>query len=473
MNDVNNMRDTPHDAQLEASAHAPDAATAAPKPEEAAPAAPLAPSGGEGPRVRAAHAMHETLETTADEPRADAHPPEPEGAAVAAEPEEAAVAAAAVVGVRFIEAGPISYCSPGELLLGVGDYVIVHTDRGDRLGWVVLAPDQILAGRPDGPLRVIERIASEPDVHQWQQQRERAKEDISRAQALAARSDPRLRVAAITYDLSGTRGELTFTAPERVDYRWFEQQLTELLAARFTVSQVGDRDRAKATAGLDICGRELCCASWMTEFPAISIRLAKEQDLPPNPTKISGVCGRLLCCLAFEVDAYRELRGDLPKAGKRITTPIGRAKVLSVNSLRQVVRLRFDETGEVVEMSADELRKQYGTAVRPEELEPVVEEPARRRDRRNQDTMFASMELVSAPAARAATEAVAALELTTDLPDAVATPTEDFDAAVDADGMPKRRRRGRRREGPGDTTDTSATPTADDAPADHVDASAD
>ncbi|MSQ36611.1 MAG: hypothetical protein EXR63_05690 [Dehalococcoidia bacterium] len=458
------MNDTPESP----TANAPRTDASAPQPEETAAAAPLAHSVGEGPGVRA-------FDDSVAEYRDQLNDPP----STPAEREGAAVAAAAVVGVRFIEAGAISYCSPGELLLGVGDYVIVHTDRGDRLGWIVLAPDQILAGRPEGPLRVIERIASEPDVHQWQQQRERAKEDISRAQALAARSDPRLRVAAITYDLSGTRGELTFTAPERVDHRWFEQQLTELLAARITVTQVGDRDRAKATAGIDICGRELCCASWMTEFPAISIRLAKEQDLPPNPTKISGVCGRLLCCLAFEVDAYRELRGDLPKTGKRITTPIGRAKVLSVNSLRQVVRLRFDETGEIVEMSADELRKQYGTAVRPEELEPIVEEPARRRDRRNQDTMFATMELVTAPPPRAAAEAAATLELDAGAAPALADADADAAGGEDAETGPKRRRRGRRggrghrRDGTSDATDASAPPTGFDAPADHVDASAD
>ncbi|MBM4415893.1 MAG: hypothetical protein FJ035_06560 [Chloroflexi bacterium] len=384
------------------------------------------------------------------------------------EQEEAAVAAS--VGVRFVEAGPLSYCSPGELALGVGDYVVVHTDRGDRLGWVVLAPDQVLAGRPEGPLRVIDRIATEADVRQWQQQRDRAQEDTGRAQALATRSNPRVRVAALTYDLSGTRGEITFSAPEHIDFRWFEQQLSELLAARISVKQVGDRDRAKAIGGFGLCGRDLCCASWMTEFPAISIRLAKEQDLPPNPTKISGVCGRLLCCLTFEVDAYRELRGDLPKTGKRITTPVGRAKVLSVNALRQVVRLRFDETGEIVEMPADELRRQYGTAVRPEELEPVIEEPARRRDQRNRDTMFATMERVDAPAARVAMGVDAALELV----GASGAPAPgDSDVAANgkaAEGATKRRRRGRRggggrrREG----ADASGAPAAD-APAPELD----
>jgi cell fate regulator YaaT (PSP1 superfamily) len=386
--------------------------------------APLARAAGEGPGVRA------------PDDDADDLPP--------------------VAGVRFIEAGPISYCSPGDLQLGPGDYVVVRQDGGERLGWVVLAPDQVLAGRPPGPLRVIDRIATEADIRAWQQQRERAQEDLGRAQALAARSDPRLRVAHLGYDLAGARGEIMFTAPERVDVRWLEQQLTDLLGARITAAQVGDRDRAKAAGGFGLCGRDLCCSTWMTEFPAISIRLAKEQDLPPNPTKISGVCGRLLCCLAFEVDAYRELRGDLPKTGKRVTTPAGRAKVLSVNALRQVVRLRFDDTGEIVEIAADELRAQFGTAVRPEELEPIVEEPARRRDRRNRDTMVATIEPVTAP------PAVIDLELDSDAD----VPGDEADAASDAteaEGPARRRRRGRRggrgrrRDATAGTADAEAT----------------
>ena len=184
-------------------------------------------------------------------------------------------------------------------------------------------------------------------------------------------------LATITYDLAGRQGELTFSAPERVEHRWLEQQASDLLGAKLQVTQVGDRDRAKAAGGFGLCGRDLCCSSWMTEFPAISIKMAKEQDLPPNPTKISGVCGRLLCCLSFEVEAYRELRGDLPRVGKRVTTPVGRAKVLSINSLQQRVRLRLDDTGEVLEMHADDLRAQFGTTVRPEELEQTVEEIGR------------------------------------------------------------------------------------------------
>ena len=357
-----------------------------------------------------------------------------------------------VVGIRFIEAGPISYCTPGDYALGTGDYVVVRFDRGEQLGWVVLAADQIIAGNlPQGPVRVVDRIATAEDVAAWEHNRERAAEDRGSAQALAARNDPRVRVASVTYDLAGRNAEVTFSAPERIEHRWMEQQLGEQFRANIHVTQVGDRDRAAAAGGQDVCGRALCCSSWMTEFPAISIKMAKDQDLPPNPSKISGVCGRLLCCLSFEVEAYRELRGDLPKVGKRVTTPVGRAKVLSVNSLKQLVRLRFDETGEIVEIDADTLRAQYGSAVRPEELEAQIEEPLRRRDRMLQDNLVAVM----APVER--TEYVPQAmpvrvqrDIEIGFTEAVASDAEAAEGAGEAgDDEPRRRRRRGRRGGRG------------------------
>ncbi len=302
-----------------------------------------------------------------------------------------------LAGVRFTEAGPVSYCSAGELALGVGDYVIVSTDRGERLGWVVIAPDQVLSGNPPGPLRVIARLASEEDVTAWRDARARAKEDHGRAQDLAARSDSRLRVASLDYDLAGGFCEITFAAKERVDHAWFERQARDLLGCDVRVEQVGDRDRAKAMGGLGVCGLALCCSTWQTEFPSISIKMAKEQDLPPNPSKISGVCGRLLCCLSYEVESYRELRGDLPKVGRRVSTPVGNARVTSVNALTQMVRLRM-ESGQNIDIPADELRAQYGTAVRPADLQEEVEAPIRSRDDALRDALIARLTPVDAPA---------------------------------------------------------------------------
>ena len=335
-----------------------------------------------------------------------------------------------IIGVRFTEAGPVTYCRADALDLGIGDYVIVRSERGERLGWVVIAPDQVLASEHQGPMRVIDRLATESDVDAWRANRSRAEEDIGRAQALAARSDPRVRVASIEYDLAGKRCELTFTAGERIQHEWLRRECATLLDADVHIEQVGDRDRAKAAGGVDVCGRALCCSSWMTEFPSITIKMAKDQGIAPNPSKISGVCGRLLCCLSFEVEAYRELRGDLPKVGKRVTTPVGRAKILSINTLKQVVRMRMDATGEVIEIPADELRRQYGSAVRPEELEAAVEEPLRRQDRERQESLVAVLQPVSERAASAGERG----------------PEGEESKAAD-DGQPKRRRRRGRRGG--------------------------
>jgi cell fate regulator YaaT (PSP1 superfamily) len=336
-----------------------------------------------------------------------------------------------VVGIRYHTAGPIDYCSPGDLQLGVGDYVVVEKDGGEHLGWVVLAADQVIAATIERPLRMIERIAGEDDVAAWERQKQRAEEDVGRAQVLAARTDPRMRVASVVYDLSGERGELSYTAQERGSSDWLRREAEELLDARLTIRQVGDRDRAKAMGAgvMGICGRDLCCSSWMTEFPSVSIRMAKDQGLAPNPSKISGLCGRLLCCLSFEVEAYRELRGDLPKVGKRVTTPVGRAKVLSIDALKQTVRIRLDETNEVIEIEAEQLRAQYGSLIRPEELESTVEDPARAEARELAAATIAILEPVDHP------------------PSAAVATKEESDAgeaSEDDQSKPRRRRRGRR-----------------------------
>lgn len=303
----------------------------------------------------------------------------------------------AIVGVRFVESGPVAYCRPGELRLGIGDYVVVRTDQGERLGWVVVAPDQVLASEHPGPTRVVERLATESDVEHWKANRDRAREDTERAQAVATRSDPRIRIASLEYDLARERGRVTFAASERVEHGWLRRQLSELLDCEVSVEQVGDRDRAKAMGGLGLCGLALCCATWQTTFPAISIRMAKEQDLAPNPSKISGVCGRLLCCLSYEVEQYRELRGGLPRVGKYVTTPVGRARVLGINLIKGVSRLRIESSGEIVELSTDELRAQFGTAVRPADLETTVEDPARERQARLDRNMVGLLTPVAHP----------------------------------------------------------------------------
>ena len=391
------------------------------------------------------------------------------------------------VGIRFAEAGPIAYCSPGDLVLGVGDYVVVRMARGERLGWVVVGADQVLGSLVDGPTRVIDRLASEHDVTAWRTQTERAKADALRVQAVVSRIDARVRVAALTYDLAGERAELTYTAKEFNGEERLHREARQFLGvADLEVEQVGDRDRAKALGGLGQCGRGLCCATWMTEFPAISIKMAKDQGLAPNPTKISGACGRLLCCLAFEVDAYREIVGTLPKVGKRITTPVGRAKVISINAINETVRLRLDETDQVIELAAETIRRQMGTAIRPEEMDGTVEEAIRREDEERRALFLAALEPTDRRAPRRSSRAAfdaPGREVRDERPlrdlDASAVPEDRIDAPraprpprqrpASSSGAPERPRRDEPRSGGGtrgrrDTGDQR--PPRDTAPRD-------
>jgi len=377
-----------------------------------------------------------------------------------------------VVGIRYVTAGPIDYCGPGDLQLGLGDYVVVEKEGAEQLGWVVLTPDQVISATIERPLRRIERLATEDDVAAWRRQKERAEEDIGRAQEVAARTDSRVRVASIVFDLSGEHGEMTFTGRDKTSYAWLREDMSELLGADVHVELVGDRDRAKALGPgvMGVCGRELCCTSWMTSFPSVSIRMAKDQGLAPNPSKISGLCGRLLCCLSFEVEAYKELRGDLPKVGKRVTTPAGRAKVLSVDALAQKVRMRLDETGEVVELEADELRQQYGTVVRPEELEGAIEDPARAEAATLSDATIAVLEPVTERSAerpgRSWERGTPSTEPSTGGSGGRRRGRGGGGATTEtASDKPKRRRRRRSRSGGGETdAQGSATEQTSEAP---------
>jgi hypothetical protein len=162
--------------------------------------------------------------------------------------------------------------------------------------------------------------------------------------------------------------------------------------------QVGERDRAKLADGYDVCGQRLCCSSWQTAFPAVSIKMAKEQELPLNPQKISGVCGRLYCCLTFEYEGYRELRGQLPKVGALVSTPAGSAKVRSINVLKKTVSLWLEDQRQVMEMPAVDLQMQYGLTVRPVELVEAIEAPLRHPEQSESAPTPAAEASVDAPA---------------------------------------------------------------------------
>jgi cell fate regulator YaaT (PSP1 superfamily) len=274
---------------------------------------------------------------------------------------------AEVVGVRFREAGKIYYFDGSGHSVPVGTYVVVETSHGQEVGRVVVSPDQVIATEIKEPLKPVIRVAEREDLEKVESLRSRAREELTLVRDKVVEHELPMRVVGVDYNLEGSQLTVYFTAEDRVDFRGLVRDLSSVVETRVQMLQVGDRDRARAADGIGRCGERLCCSSWLTGFPTISIKMAKEQDLPLNPSKISGACGRLLCCLAYEYEQYRELRGQLPKVGQVVSTPVGMAKVIGLNILKQTVSLRLEEGFAIVEMPVEEMRLQYGTAVRPVE----------------------------------------------------------------------------------------------------------
>jgi cell fate regulator YaaT (PSP1 superfamily) len=265
-----------------------------------------------------------------------------------------------VVGVRFQEAGKVYYFSPeGFEDLEVGEYVVVETSRGLELARVVIAPSQVVNAEITEPLKPITRLAVAEDLERAELLKARAKQDLEVIRRMVQERDLPMKVVSASYNLDGSRLAIFFTSEGRVDFRDLIRDLSQTLGVQVQLRQVGPRDQAKAVDGYGICGRRLCCSSWLISFPAISIKMAKEQNKPLNPSKISGQCGRLLCCLAYENETYKQLKAELPKPGTLVSTPSGTARVLAANVLKQTVTLQM-ESLDVVEMPISALALDRG-----------------------------------------------------------------------------------------------------------------
>jgi cell fate regulator YaaT (PSP1 superfamily) len=247
-----------------------------------------------------------------------------------------------VVGVRFKRAGKVYYFDPAGIDLELGDRVVVETTHGLELGQVVISPAQVLASELIEPLKPIVRKAEAEDIERAQEFEAKEMEALRVCGELIAKQHLPMRLISAEYNLDGSRLTFHFSAAERVDFRELVRELTNRLKIRVELRQVGPRDEAKLIGGLGRCGRTLCCASFMSEFAPVSIRMAKEQDLPLNPMKISGACGRLLCCLGFESEQYRAMKDRLPKEGQRVSTPMGVASVSGVNPLKETVLVELE-----------------------------------------------------------------------------------------------------------------------------------
>ena len=261
---------------------------------------------------------------------------------------------AEIVGIRFREAGRVYYFDPAGFDLEVDDYVVVKTTRGLELGRVVISPKQVLASEMSGKLKPVVRKAEAEDIERAQEFRSKEEEALIECGKLIAKLGLPMKLLSAEYNLDGSRLTLFFSAAERVDFRELVRQLTNRFKIRVELRQVGPRDEAKLIGGFGRCGRPLCCMSFLSEFAPVSIKMAKEQDLPLSPMKISGVCGRLLCCLVYESEQYHIMKEKLPKEGQRVSTPMGVAKVVGGNPLKETVLVEL-ESRATVELPVSEV----------------------------------------------------------------------------------------------------------------------
>ncbi len=251
-----------------------------------------------------------------------------------------------VVGVRFHGTGKAYHFSPGNLHIHRGDAVIVETVQGIDLG---IAADEMIDIPDDkliNPLKEIIRIAHEDDLKKFEENQRSEIEAYKIARSKIETRNLDMNLVDVEYAFDNRKIIFYFTADGRVDFRELVKDLAAVFRTRIELRQIGVRDEARMIGGLGICGRELCCCSFLNDFVPVSIRMAKAQSLSMNPAKISGVCGRLMCCLKYEHDAYENARSRLPRQGAVVMTEEGQGRIENVNLLKETVSIRLDRGGE-------------------------------------------------------------------------------------------------------------------------------
>jgi len=245
-----------------------------------------------------------------------------------------------VIGVRFRRAGKVYYFDPGELQINKGEHVIVETARGVEFGSVVLGMREVEEDMVVQPLKPVLRVATEDDIRREERNREKEKKALAICQEKIQKHELDMKLIDAEYTFDNNKVLFYFTADGRVDFRELVKDLASVFKTRIELRQIGVRDETKILGGVGICGRVLCCHSYLSEFAPVSIKMAKEQNLSLNPSKISGTCGRLMCCLKNEEETYEYLNSKLPNVGDYVTAEDGtKGEVHSVNVLRQTVKV--------------------------------------------------------------------------------------------------------------------------------------
>lgn len=252
-----------------------------------------------------------------------------------------------IIGVRFRKAGKIYFFSPAEYEIECGQHVIVETARGIEYGSVVFGPKDVEEDKVIQPLKSVIRIATPEDDEQELKNKEKEKKASEICLEKIKKHGLDMKLIGTEYTFDNNKVLFYFTADGRIDFRELVKDLASVFKTRIELRQVGVRDETKMLGGIGICGRPLCCSTYLSEFIPVSIKMAKEQNLSLNPTKISGICGRLMCCLKNEQEAYEYLNSNLPNVGETVKTFDGlKGEVKSVNVLRQKVKIVIEQNDE-------------------------------------------------------------------------------------------------------------------------------
>ena len=246
-----------------------------------------------------------------------------------------------VVGVKFKDAGKMYYFNPGNIKVKMGDHVIVETARGIEFGTVTLEETTISDSTLVAPLKDIIRIATPEDVKKHEKNLAKKGEALRLCQEKIDAHKLEMKLIDVEYTFDNSKVVFYFTADGRVGFRELVKDLAAVFRMRIELRQIGVRDEAKMIGGVGNCGRGLCCNTWLTDFEPVSIKMAKVQNLSLNPAKISGICGRLMCCLKYENDIYTQFKKGMPNTGERIKTPDGIGIVTDVNILENLIKTRL------------------------------------------------------------------------------------------------------------------------------------
>lgn len=265
-----------------------------------------------------------------------------------------------VVGVRFKDAGKIYYFDPDGKLIKEEDNVIVETSRGIEFGQVVVGPKLVSDDEVYQPLKKVLRVATEDDIYKNKENKRKENEAFGICLEKIEKHDLEMKLVDVEYTFDNNKIIFYFTADGRIDFRDLVKDLAGVFRTRIELRQIGVRDEAKMIGGLGPCGRRLCCSSWLGDFKPVSIKNAKEQNLSLNPAKISGICGRLMCCLNYENDTYEKNNEVLPDVGDQVKTSDGVGVVIDVNTLMCRVKVKFksekDNLDEVKVFESDEIK---------------------------------------------------------------------------------------------------------------------